>query len=270
MALTTGGMPMHRQIFLVIRDQIATGSLRPGDALPSEEALGRLYDVSRITVRRALQDLTEQGYVRRRQGRGTFVAEHPDAGLAHPQSLRATLHRVQAETQATLIEYEQRAAPPAIAQALNLDTGATALYIVRVRSQRDRPIMLTEAWLPSDRSAAVTAEGLRQHALYELLEAAGHQLGRSVQEISAQIADPTRARLLDTDIGAALLRIDRLVHDRNGDPLMRNTILADARRSRIISDISAGDIDTAATGVLVHGDQDSRVNGPVDPDQSAG
>jgi GntR family transcriptional regulator len=245
-------MPLHRQVFLVLRDQIASGAFVPGDALPTEEALGKLYDVSRITIRRALQDLTELGYIVRRQGLGTYVADRPVAERPNPHSLRASLQRAQAKTRATVVEFGTRPAPPLVRQALRLREGSNVLYILRVRSQGVQPVMLTEAWLPEHHADAVTAVALGRSALYELLESSGVRLGRFVQEITAEIADPTRARLLGTNIGSALLRIDRLVHDQRDDPVMFNTIVVDARRSRILSDVEAADIDTAATGVLVH------------------
>jgi GntR family transcriptional regulator len=251
--LSTGGMPLHRQIFLVLRDQIASGLYGSGEALPTEEALGGLYGVSRITVRRALQDLADQGYVQRRQGRGTYVSEPIEPPAGDHASIRATLERVQAETRARVVEFGRRVAPPAIRGALDLLDGTEVLYVLRVRSKADHPLMITEAWLPEPHASVVTKAALRRRALYELVEGSGVHLGRFVQEISAEIADPVRARLLGTEIGAALLRIDRLVHDEEGIPVMRNTVLVDARRSHILSDVPSSDIDTAATGVLVHG-----------------
>jgi DNA-binding transcriptional MocR family regulator len=65
---TGAGVPLHRQLFLVLHDEIARGVLAPGDALPTEQALCDQFGVSRITVRRALADLADQGYIERRQG----------------------------------------------------------------------------------------------------------------------------------------------------------------------------------------------------------
>src|ERR1700749_1407279 len=68
------GVPLHRQLFLVLHDEIARGALAPGDALPTEQALCDQFGVSRITVRRALADLAGRGYIERRQGVGSFVS----------------------------------------------------------------------------------------------------------------------------------------------------------------------------------------------------
>ena len=69
------GVPLHRQLFLVLHDEIARGAIAPGDALPTEQSLCDQFGVSRITVRRALADLADQGYIERRQGVGSFVRQ---------------------------------------------------------------------------------------------------------------------------------------------------------------------------------------------------
>src|ERR1700744_6440285 len=69
------GVPLHRQLFLVLHDEIARGALAPGDALPTEQALCAQCGVSRIPGRRALADLAERGYIERRQGVGSFVRQ---------------------------------------------------------------------------------------------------------------------------------------------------------------------------------------------------
>jgi GntR family transcriptional regulator len=252
-ALTASGMPLHRQLYLVLRDQIARGGLAPGAALPSEQALGDLYDVSRITVRRALQDLSDGRYVVRRHGLGTFVAEGTsEPARPHPQSVKGALQRTQLETTVEVIELESRVAPVRVAEALNLDAASAAMYILRVRSNDREPLMVTEAWVPMRFSEPLTEANLRRHALYELLEQNGVVLGRVLQEVTAEIADPVRARLLRVDIGSALLRIDRLAYDVGSDPVQLLTIYATPERSRILTDVPATDIDTAATGVLAH------------------
>src|SRR5271156_6808002 len=73
---TAAGVPLHRQLFLVLHDEIDRGVIAPGEALPTEHTLCDQFGVSRITVRRALADLAQQGYIERRQGVGSFVREH--------------------------------------------------------------------------------------------------------------------------------------------------------------------------------------------------
>src|SRR5258708_15204521 len=91
---TGAGVPLHRQLFLVLHDEIDRGVLAPGDALPTEQTLCDQFGVSRITVRRALADLAEQGYIERRQGVGSFVRAHgaSDADLAGRSDLDRLPH----------------------------------------------------------------------------------------------------------------------------------------------------------------------------------
>src|ERR1700758_3547076 len=89
------GVPLHRQLFLVLHDEIARGALPPGEALPTEQALCDQFGVSRITVRRALADLAEQGYIERRHGVGSFVRQRdpgrePASGGSYLDELRQT------------------------------------------------------------------------------------------------------------------------------------------------------------------------------------
>ena len=259
LALEGRGMPRHRQLYLVLREQIATGALVAGQALPSEQALGEQYGVSRITVRRALQDLSDSGFVERRHGVGTFVIDGPSA-LGTPASLtmRGALRQVQLDTSVEVIELEQRPAPVLVAQALDAEPRTPVVYVLRLRGRDGEPLMITEAWLPVRFADYITVDALRQHALYELMEQAGVTFGRVTQECTAEIADPVRARLLQVDIGSPLLRINRLVHDVSGEPVQYHTIHATAQRTRILADIPANEINTATTGVLAHDVRDHR------------
>jgi GntR family transcriptional regulator len=251
--LEASGMPRHRQLYLVLRDQITTGALVAGQALPSEQALGQQYDVSRITVRRALQDLSDGGFVERRHGVGTFVADEPSPRTG-PESLTimGALRQAQLETTVEIIELEQRPAPVRVACALDLNPAAPVVFVLRVRSHDGEPLMITEAWLPVRFADHIGRDQLQQHALYELLEQAGVTFGRVTQELTAEIADPIRARRLQVDIGSPLLRINRVMHDVSGEPVQYLTINATPQRSRILTDVPANEINTATTGVLAH------------------
>ena len=74
---TDAGVPLHRQMFLVLHDEIVRGALDPGDPLPTEQSMCYQFGVSRITVRRALADLADAGFIERKHGVGSFVLDHP-------------------------------------------------------------------------------------------------------------------------------------------------------------------------------------------------
>jgi GntR family transcriptional regulator len=251
----TGGVTLHRQLFLVLRDQITRGTREPGSALPSEEALGKQYGVSRITVRRALQDLADQGYVRRRHGRGTFVLERRDAAPPTPPStVMDGLRKAQLETSVQIIDVQTRRPPDRVRAALELGGEDEALYVLRVRHDKvdGEPLMISEAWLPARLAGHVTRQALERQPMFEVLAAAGVAMGRVTQEITAEMADPSRAQLLGTAIGAALLRVNRTIYERDGQPVQVQSLFLSPDRSRILMDIPAEHLDTAASGVVAH------------------
>jgi GntR family transcriptional regulator len=250
---TGSGVPLHRQLFLVLHDEIDRGVLAPGDALPTEQTLCDQFGVSRITVRRALADLAEQGYIERKQGVGSFVREHAPAdpsvaGGSYMDGLR----QAQFETEVDVLELDAHRRPPrAVADALG--TSGELLHIVRVRRQRrtGEPLMVSEAWLPPELADRLNESALRREPLYELLSNVGIVMGRMRHEITAEIAGPRHARLLDTAIGAALLRVNRLsfVADR---PHHYLSILLSPSRSRVLISQSAAESETGDGLVIAH------------------
>ena len=97
------GVALHRQLFLVLRDEIARGALLPDDPLPSEQSLCDQFGVSRITVRRALADLADQGLIERRHGVGSFVRQVDSVRVPELRSYSDELHRTQFETDVDVV-----------------------------------------------------------------------------------------------------------------------------------------------------------------------
>lgn len=249
---TAAGVPLHRQLFLVLHDEILRGAMAPGDALPTEQALCDQFGVSRITVRRALADLAEQGYIERRHGVGSFVSQRvrsdpvPLAG-----SYMDGLRQAQFQTSIDVAEHDLRTAPSSIGDALGVT--AEMLHILRVRRERRtrEPLMITEAWLPTDLAGTLSSSALRRTPLYELLSTAGVVIEKMQHEITAEIAGPRNARLLNTAIGSALLRVNRLVFVA-GSPHHYVSILLSPSRSRVLMSQSADELETGDGLAIAH------------------
>jgi len=249
---TDAGVPLHRQLFLVLHDEIDRGVIAPGDALPTEQTLCEQFGVSRITVRRALADLAEQGYIERRQGVGSFVRDHAraepvSAGRSYMDGLRQT----QFETEVEVVEFAIGRPPRPIAERLG--ASGESLHIVRVRRQRrtGEPLIVTDAWLPERLADTLTESALLRAPLYELLPEAGVVVDRVQHEITAEIAGPRNARLLDTAIGAALLRLNRLAFVAGG-PHHHLSVLLSPNRSRVVLDQSAAELATGEGFAITH------------------
>ncbi len=249
---TEAGVPLHRQLFLVLHDEIDRGVIAPGDALPTEQTLCDQFGVSRITVRRALADLADQGYIERRQGVGSFVREHaPSEPVSAGRSYMDGLRQTQFETEVDVVELDTRRPPRAIAEALG--SSGELLHIVRVRRQRrtGEPLIVTDAWLPAPLADTLTESALQRAALYELLPDAGVVVDRVQHEITAEIAGPRNARLLDTPIGAALLRLNRLAFVGDA-PHHYVSVLLSPNRSRVVMSQSAAELETGDGMAITH------------------
>ena len=246
------GTALHRQMFLVLNDEIGRGMF-PDGALPNEQTLGERFSVSRITVRRALADLAAAGVVERRHGRGTFVREgrlpaRPSPSLSVIDSLRQTA----TQTVVQVLEVVRTGPPLDVAKLLQLAPGATAVHALRLRLNGEgAPAMLTDAWVPAALGKFATAAALKKNALYEILMAQGVQFGRVVQEISAVAGDPVRAGLLRTEIGAPLIKMVRLMHDREQQPVLHLTAYLVAERASIWMEADASAVNTLSAGQIV-------------------
>jgi GntR family transcriptional regulator len=246
------GVPLHRQLFLVLHDEIARGAMAPGDALPTEQVLCDQFGVSRITVRRALADLAEQGYIERRQGVGSFVSRRAVSGtVAATGSYMDGLRQTQFQTAIDVVERDTRTPPHQICEALG--TSGPMLHILRVRRERrtQEPLMVTEAWLPESLAAALKATALRRQPLYELLSKSGVVVDRMQHEITAEIAGPRNAQLLNTAIGSALLRVNR-VASVAGSPHHYVSILLSPNRSRVLMSQAAPELETGKGLAIAH------------------
>jgi GntR family transcriptional regulator len=251
---TAAGVPLHRQLFLVLHDEIDRGVIGPGEALPTEQTLCDQFGVSRITVRRALADLADQGYIERRHGVGSFVREHSplDGGLfgvggSYLEGLRQT----QFETEVEVVELGGRRPPRAIAEALG--KSGELLQIVRVRRQRrtGEPLMVSDAWLPPELAGTLTEPALREAPLYQLLADAGIAVDRIRHEITAEIAGPRNAHLLDTPIGAALLRVNRLAFVAD-TPHHYLSVLLSPNRSRVLLSQTGDELEMVDRLTIAH------------------
>jgi GntR family transcriptional regulator len=247
------GTLLHKQLFVVLQQQILRGALADGEQLPTQEALCQQYGVSRITVRRALADLQAAGLIRNEQGVGSFVTR-ASAGLKPPPTLGFVdaLRQVVEQTKVRVLELEMARCPAHIAAALQVDADSPAVHVVRTRSRKNVTLMLLEAWLPPKFEAIVTRSALAQQPLFNLISNDGADVGRVIQEVNAEIADPFTASVLGIELNSAVLRIDRLVHDRRQKPIQFLTNRSTPQHSRLLMNIAGKDLSTFDAGRLVH------------------
>ncbi len=247
------GTALHRQLYLVLRDQIIRGIYPTGKLLPSVEELGKSFSISGITIRRALTDLARAGYVARKRGLGTFVsAKLPQIRQTADASFIDSLGRIAAETNVKVLELREDSPPEEIASLLELPRGARCLHATRLRSAGKVPLLLTDSWIPVDIGQHVTLEKLRELPLYEILMQHGIAYGRVIQEITAILADPHVAKLLSCEVSGPIIRMTRLMHDTKARPIQHLTAQISPERSRILMDLPSNSINMLSGGQIVH------------------
>jgi GntR family transcriptional regulator len=250
--LVRSGTSLHRQVYLVLRDRLLAGAFRPHEQLPAEPALCEQFGVSRITLRRAVADLERDGLLERVQGKGTFATASSPGDGPREQGYVDDIRRISADTNLKVLEFGNVPAPAGVAAKLGIAAGEPVQRSVRLRLRHGRPVMLLIAWVPRHLSRTITRAQLARHPLNDLLAQRGVRFGRLVQEIGAGLADPLQAERLQVAVGAALLLVDRLVHDHKGVPVEYVTMVLSPDRSRMVIDTPAEMVDQVSSGRIVH------------------
>lgn len=233
--------PMYFQIQTQLLKQIKSGHFRPGDALPGEEELTRIYGVSRMTSRQALQALTTQGLAYRQKGRGTFVLQPKvEKDIAHLLGFSAEMRVLGLQAASRVLGKESKPAPPEIALRLNIEPGAPALHLRRLRSANGEPVAIEEVWLSQNQFSGIEKIDFARFSLYEALrEQYGIRVGSADEVIEARAANRQEAELLAITPRASLLVISRTLRSVEGKPVETGLSLYRGDRYRAVLRIPA-------------------------------
>lgn len=214
--LTDSGGPRYAQLRRRLELGIDTGVLPPNCSLPPERELADITDLSRVTVRKAIQELVRDGLIEQRQGSGTFVREavaRMEQSLSHLTSFTEDMAQRGLHTTCKWLERGVFAPTGQEADTLALGTGQQVARIYRLREAGGRPMALERASLPLDilpNPLEVTT------SLYEVLERRSLRPVRALQKISAVNIDALEADLLGVAEGAAGLSIERVSYLESG------------------------------------------------------
>ena len=213
--------PLYHQLYVMLRDGIRSGVYPAGSSLPSERALMRMNDVSRITTQRAVAQLETEGYVLRRQGSGSYVADKlpPGAINASMQAVIDNVVAIGATTEGRIVEIANVLPDTAVRLALALKGGAKVQRSVHTRSRDGAYIGLFTACVPLDIGRRISPQDIEAKPMLLLLEAIGVQPTWASQAIGVELADAHSARLLDIARGDPLVRLQRVVYDKQDRPV---------------------------------------------------
>jgi len=210
------GMPLYRAVKQALLGAIEAGTYRPGQALPSEAALAGAFEVSIGTLRKAVDELTAEHIVARRQGRGTFVAS-----LSRERSLLRFFTLEAADGRGALpatelLSFERARAGAGAAAALGLSPGDALLQFEHLLSLGGTPVALESMSLPAAAFKGLTEKQLREPlalqpgGLYRLYQAQfGLTVVRARERVRAGVADRRATRALGLPAGAPVLLVRR-------------------------------------------------------------
>lgn len=214
-------VPLYSQLKELLRGRILDGVYPPLSRMPSENELGKAFDVSRITVRQALGDLQKEGLIFKIHGKGTFVAR-PKAfqNVSTLQGLGESMTQMGYEVINRLHGLRYVPAGARVAERLRVEEGSPVCEIKRVRLVNREPVSLEVTYLPQALGEAPGEgrPGDPRH-LPDPRERLRHSLGHADLAIDAVLADADLTRALAVEEGAPIMRIERLTHAADGAPL---------------------------------------------------
>ncbi len=212
-------------LYLRVRDQIALAigrTWRPGDAIPSESELAKTHGVALGTLRKALDVLVAEGLLERFQGKGTFIRR---------ANFNASLFRffrfqtAQGERripESRILRRQVLKGPSAVTSALRLPARSEVIRLNRLRFANEVPVLLEEIWLPKETFKALLEPEIIAfgNLLYPMYETYCNQVVASAQEtLTAELAQPSDAKILRVPAGAPLIVIERVAFDFERIPI---------------------------------------------------
>jgi GntR family transcriptional regulator len=211
--------PLYHQLLCILKVEIESGKWGPDQQLPTESEIGKRFGVSLITVRQAMQSLVEMGYVRRVQGRGTFVLPRKfDSGPRELTSFTEEMKRHSMHANSRLLEQGIAEVKPAVAEALDLAPGTQVYVLKRLRMANGEPIGIQTAQIPADLTPGLLETGLESASLYETLRSKyGIYPARASERYVASLANSEAAKLLGIPAGTPVFevqRVTRLANDK--------------------------------------------------------
>ncbi len=229
--MATSRSSLRFQLADVLRDRIVDGELSPGDRLPSEPDLARVLGVSRASVRAAITLLEEDGFVRRRRGSGTYIANRPvHNDLGRNFGVSSMIAAIGLEPGVVDEHCETAPAPPEIAAALGIATGEPVSILRRVRTASGRRVVDSTDWLRADDIGEDELRLVADGSIYAILAERGLPIHHGIAQVTPDTADAEIAQRLHVPRGALLLTMFQVDETANGRPALvsREHHLADA------------------------------------------
>ena len=214
--LTKKGKPLYVRLQQLIEQAIATHDLKPGDVLPPERDMAEALSISRVTVRRAIDNMVQEGVLTQRQGAGTYISNRVQQPLNHLKGFSQLMEEQNKTVSSRWLERSVRFANSHEQNMLNLSADDEVVTFLRLRLADDLPMALENSTLP--RYSIPNPLDVRG-SLYHLLEQQGLRPTKAQQRLRAVNIDREKAELLDVPENSAVFYIERIGLLDDGTPI---------------------------------------------------
>ncbi|CAM3816427.1 GntR family transcriptional regulator [Litorimonas haliclonae] len=209
--------PLYHQLYTALKNKIQTGALPTGAKVPSEKELSDNLDVSRITVKRALNDLAESGLVSRSRGRGTIVTASTDLKFSDPMhNYVKNVTRLRKSTTAQILSRDVLSASPETARNLKRAEGIEVEKICHTLSLEKKVLSYVETFVPDGLAKNFHDDELCHEPLMTLLSKSGVLIERAEQTLFPVSSDSHIAEILGTEVNRPLLKIHCIMIEESG------------------------------------------------------
>ena len=221
-----GSIPLVYQLGEAVRDKILRGEYRLDEPIPTEEQLQKFYGVSRTTVRLALAKLVNEGYIRRQQGKGTYVNPRGLVTKGRPKPLSRDMFGVKSTTQIiqsagmkvrTEVLHFGRGLPSEdVAEKLGISERDPVLHFERVRYADDQPLVIEKSWIAAAQCPDLRREDVKGSLYAVLFKKYHHRLAAAHQSLRAILASESDARILDVQVGDPVMLVHSVTYLDDG------------------------------------------------------
>jgi GntR family transcriptional regulator len=213
-------VPLYFQLKQHLIQLIESGELKPGDSIQSERELSEKYEISRMTVRQALQELVNDGRLVREQGKGTFLAEPKiSQGLFKLTSFSEDMISRGMKPGAYVIDVTVQLPSTSVQEALKIKASSSVIILTRVRLADDKPMALEMTHLPQLRFGGLEHESFEGISLYKLIESKyGITPVSASQTIEVGMPTADEMNLLQVTSAIPVMLIKRVTYDQEGNP----------------------------------------------------
>lgn len=234
----------HQSIASALRDRIAAGEFGAGRHLPSESELGGHYAASRVTIRKALEQLRQEGLVDSRQGFGWFVAADPvRQSLGRLETIEQQLASLGRPTARRVLDFGFVEAPAPAAAVLG---PGRVLEVRRVNVVDGLPWARVTVWCPEALSARLSLADVERATFHELLDV---ELAGATQTISARAVDAADAEVLGVPLGSPALVCDRVTRATGGAAVLVAEHVFPGHLTQFVVELTSVDASVAPSGL---------------------